>query len=266
MSLSEDIKRNVWFYLLSQGYTWKQFFASYRAQAVSWTIVQGISTLAPLISLSVIYSVSSGLPGWTYFQLLVLASLAQITGGILWYMIGPRQLVSSMRGGGLDQMLLKPYNPILVIFARFGGASSIGTVMSGALLLAYALANAHAEIYALLAFIPLYIAGVSVFVMAVLTITLASYILIEDASYISWVLNIVQSASQYPVSIYGLLGATLLSVLVPISFATYFPAAVLFGKMSYAYVLPAALAAALAAVALYFASSRLLKRYKSGGG
>ncbi|MCL5112380.1 MAG: ABC-2 family transporter protein [Candidatus Marsarchaeota archaeon] len=266
MNVTSDITRNMKFFLLSQKYNWKSFFVAYRAQAITWTVIQGIGTLATIISISVIYSVSSGLPGWTYFQLLALSAIAQISGGILWYFINPTYIANSMRGGGLDQLLLKPYNIIIVIFSRYSHASSIGMVISGIALLVYALSNVKIGVYAFLAFVPAYLAGMSALIFATLAITFASYVAFKDANFIHWGINIAQQASQYPAAIYGMLGLTVLSIVVPMTFASYFPAMILFGKTGYVYAASTALIAIGISVGLYELSLHLLKRYESGGG
>ena len=257
--------RNIMLYLSSQKYGFKEFFF-YRAQAISWAIVQGLGSVGTLVFVSVVYSVSSGLPGWSYYQLLALGGISQLTGGLLAASVNPRNLVRIMRNGGLDQFLIKPYNPILVIIARNPVIRNVGSVIGGLLLLIYALYGAGVTISGVLLFIPTYAAGLAALVMAVLVLALLSYVKFKDAGYTSWLMNIMMSAADYPVTIYGIIGSMTLSVLLPITFAIFLPAAAIFGYVSYVVVLETIAVSVALATMFYYSSHYLLKKYESGGG
>ncbi len=257
--------RNLMLYLNSQKYGFKEFFF-YRTQAISWAIVQAFGSVGTLVFVSVVYSISSGLPGWGYYQLLALGGIAQLTGGLLDAFINPRDLVRIMRNGGLDQFLIKPYNPILVIIARNPIVSDIGSIMGGLLLFIYALYGARATISGVLIFIPTYAAGLAALVMAVLVLALLSYVKFKDAGYTTWLMDIMMTAAEYPVTIYGIIGSMILSVLLPITFAVFLPATAVFGYVSYAVVLETITVSVALAVMFYYSSHYLLGKYDSGGG
>lgn len=265
MSGINNFGRNLALYISSQKYGFKEFMA-YRAQAISWILIQSLGAISTLIMVSVIYSVSSGVPGWGYFQLLALGGLVQLTSGVISFLISPRTLVRTMRNGGLDQLLLKPYNPALMIIAKNAGIRSLGGVVSGALLLTYALHGTGVGLGAMLIFIPSYLIGLAALVMSVMVLALVSYVLFKDASYTNWLMNIMFSASDYPVTIYGIIGSTALSILVPVTFAVFFPAAAVFGYVNAYVILGVVLVCIAIAVMFYFSSSYLLRKYESGGG
>ncbi len=265
MKYFSNIVRNLKFYFLTQKYKWMEMM-TYRTQMISWVFIESIGTASIFISISVIYTVSNGLPGWTYFQLLALAGMTQITTGFLYYLINPYKMVNSMRDGGIDQLLLKPYNSILNIFATYGDTYGIGNTIPGFVLLAYALTQIKFNIAALLVYIPTYIVGVTVLVFAILTITLVSYIKIKSGNYIGRSINVALNAAEYPISIYGIMGITLLSLVVPVAFASFFPVMVLLGKINFVDAGLVILIASTMVTLFYIASTHLLKYYESGGG
>ncbi|MCL5007413.1 MAG: ABC-2 family transporter protein [Candidatus Marsarchaeota archaeon] len=260
-----EFARNLTLYMKSQKYGFKEFMA-YRTQAISWVLIQSLGAVSTLIMVSVIYSVSSGVPGWGYFQLLALGGLVQLTSGIMAFLISPRMLVRTMRNGGLDQLLLKPYNPLLMIVARNPGIRNLGGVVSGALLLAYALHGAGVGLEAMLVFIPSYLIGLVALAMGVIVLALVSYVLFKDASFTNWLMSIMFDASDYPATIYGIIGSTALSILLPVTFAVFFPAAAVFGYVSAYVVLGVALVCIAVAIMFYFSTVYLLRKYESGGG
>jgi ABC-type uncharacterized transport system permease subunit len=215
---------------------------------------------------SVIYSVSSGVPGWGYFQLLALGGLVQLTSGSIAFLVSPRSLVRIMRNGGLDQLLLKPYNPLLMIVAKNAGIRSLGGMVSGALLLAYALHGAGVGLGGMLVFVPSYLIGLVALVMGVIVLALASYVFFKDASYTNWLMSIMFDASDYPATIYGIIGSTALSILLPVTFAVFFPAAAVFGYVGAYIVLGVVLVCIAIAAMFYFSAAYLLRKYESGGG
>ena len=265
MKYFSNIVRNLRFYFLTQKYKWMQII-TYRTQMISWMFMKSIGTISIFISISVIYSVSNGFPGWTYFQLLALAGITQITTGFLFYMINPYKFIESMRNGGIDQLFLKPYNLILDIFATYGSPYETGDIITGGLLLVYALTQIKFNIITLLVYIPMYVIGVAVLVFTVLTITLISYIKLKSGDYINRSISIALNAAKYPLNIYGIMGMIFLSLLVPISFASFFPAMVLLGKINFTEAGLIILITSIMAIFFYAVSTRLLKYYESGGG
>ncbi len=252
-------------YLLSQKYKLKSFFI-YRTQAVGWLIVESLSTVGAFISISIIYGVSGGFAGWTYFQVLALAAITQISGGIVGYTLTPNRLVTDMRNGKFDQLMLKPYDIISSTIARYGDVTTLGTIFSGLLLLVYALLHINLSFGAFLAFLLVYVLGTFVLVFGMLALSVLSYVVLKSSGFLRWSLNIGQDAAQYPMYIYGVLGMTILSTIIPIAFASFFPSLTLFGKIGYAYVGILILVPVIVVPVLYYAIIRMLRRYESGGG
>lgn len=265
MKYLSNIVRNMKFYFSSQKYGWMESF-TYRTQAINWILLSGLETIVIFISISVIYKVSSGIPGWTYFQLLALSAMTEISTGLVWYILNPQQIVSSMRDGGIDQLLLKPYNPIVILLTRYGSRYDIGTAISGLVLFVYALSNIKFNMLILLIYIPVYIAGMIALIFTILAITLAAYVKFKSGNFLDWGITLAQEAARYPVSIYGIVGIVLLSIIVPVAFTSFFPAMILFSKVNYMFAGLMILISGILTIIFYTASTHLIKYYESGGG
>ncbi len=265
MSYRSGVHRTLNMYFLSQKYKLKSFFV-YRAQAVGWLIVESLSTVGAFVSISIIYGVSGGFVGWTYFQVLALAAITQISGGMVRYALTPNALIADMRNGKFDQLMLKPYGIISSIIARYGDVTELGAISSGLLLLVYALLNVSLSFGAFLAFLLVYMLGAFVLVFGILAFSILSYVVLKSGGYLRWSFSIGQTAAQYPMYIYGVLGMTILSTIVPVAFATFFPSLTLFSKISYAYVSILILVPIVVVPVLYYTIRWMLKRYESGGG
>ncbi len=256
---------NLKMYLLSQLYAWRSF-AVYRTQAVVWFVVNAMSSVASFITITIIYNVSSGIPGWSYFQLLALSSLANIALSVMNYNLTPRQVAKQLRLGALDPLLLKPYNPLLSILSRGGFKGSLGNVIAGFVMLAYALVSMHATAMQTLPLLAVFALGTLTFMLFMLMLTLLSYVAFRSAGYTQWVINIAGRASGYPLWIYGLPGMVLLTVGLPAGLASFYPASFIASPML-AWQVALVLAAELALSLLYYkASMWLMTKYTSASG
>jgi ABC-type uncharacterized transport system permease subunit len=102
--------------------------------------------------------------------------------------------------------------------------------------------------------------------MFLLMLTLLSYVLFNSAGYMQWVANIASTAARYPLTIYGLPGILLFTVGLPVGLASFYPSALVFGKVS-AELTALIIGVEALSIALYYYTSKwLTKKYRSGGG
>ena len=261
----DSVYRNLKMYNASQKLLWKDI-AIYRTQFIVWIFVFMMSTVASVVTITIIYDVSSGVAGWSYYQVLLISSLANIMIGIVFYNISPQRLARTMRNGQFDQRILKPYNPIVTMLSLYGTKTSVGSVISGALVFGYAAYMAGISAMALFEMLLIFAFGVVSLTMFLLMITLLSYVLFNSAGYMQWVANIASRAAQYPLTIYGLPGILLFTVGLPIGLAAFYPSALIFGKISPASVMLVIGVEAVMLAFYYYACKWLTKKYRSGGG
>jgi len=170
---------------------WKSLF-TYRFQIALWGLASLFSTITGFIIVTVVYHVSSGLPGWSYFQLLALTSLANIAGGMLSYYAQIYSIVKKMRTGEIDALLTKPVNPVVYIITNMATRSAAATIIGGLVMLAYSLYNLKIGPL-LLAYSAVAIAlGMVVAVLFAFATAMLMYILFKNGRFGYWLLTSLQ--------------------------------------------------------------------------
>ena len=261
----QSISRYIHAFFLMQRYNWKKDMV-YRTQWVLWLLIASFPIIVGFISISIIYNVSNGINGWTYYQLLALAGFSNLMIGTLGYVLNPWNLVNYMRNGSFDQLLLKPYNPIFMIISRMGWEVRISSMISALVLIIYGLINTQTNILAIATAFFMFALGTVAIIMFFILISVLSYVLFKSGNYIQWIINILGTASQYPLTIYSLAGMLLFTLLLPIGLASFYPAELLFTKIDYSLVFVLAVFAIILSYIFYKTTMWLLKFYTSGGG
>jgi ABC-2 type transport system permease protein len=249
-----------------QKYGWVSMLA-YRLQVIMWIVTSSFSTIMSYAVVTVIYNVSSGIPGWSYFQLLALSATANLMYGVSFYLVNPYNTAKSLRTGGIDVYITKPYNPVLSMLARSGNLSNIGNVAGGVILLAYAMMNLSPSTAAVAAFAAIFILGLAVAPLFVLFFTILMYVIFKSGNFINWFMTNVRTAVSYPIGVYGIIGTLIFTVLLPFGLATFYPSSALLARISYISVLAVAAFEVALIVMFYKGSLWLIKNhYQSGGG
>jgi ABC-2 type transport system permease protein len=259
------VARNLRIFLSSQRYQWLSFLI-YRSQGAIWLVVFSLSTLASVVGISVIYSVSNGIAGWSYYQILALSGLANTILGVVDYLVNPWNLVTNMRNGTFDQVLTKPYNPIVLVLSRQGWVAATGSIVSGLALFVYSIAQLQVNPLAIVPALALVALGCVAVTLFMVFMSMLAYVLFKSANFLHWIVSIAKSTAEYPLGIYGVTGIFLLTVGLPIGIASFYPAELMFSKIDYTPVLVVAAIAIVLSYLFYRGSLWLLKFYTSGGG
>ncbi|MCL4383777.1 MAG: ABC-2 family transporter protein [Candidatus Marsarchaeota archaeon] len=256
---------NIKMVLSTQKMMWKSNMI-YRSQFIAWMLVFLLMNLISLITITIVYSMSKGIAGWDYYQMLLISSLANTMTGIFLYIIWPPAVGHSMRNGEFDQFIVKPYNPFISIISNYGIIEGISMGIGGVLIFAYAAYMTHISIITILLVLSVSLLGLSSLIMFLIMISLASYVLFKGSGYISSLINISDSASRYPITIYGLPGMLLFTFVMPVGLASYYPAAFIFGKISI-FAMMLLMLFEIATIVIYYKICKwLITKYESGGG
>jgi len=261
MGIADSIR----FYLASQHFAWKSLFA-YRFESVIWLIYSTFSEIFALIAITVIYTVSSGIAGWSYYQMLFLSAAATMVLEAIYYNIETGNTVSRLRNGGYDTLFAKPYGLATIMLSTSGGTSEITGFLSGLLVFAYSAIELHLSLESVLVFCVILEVGTVVLLFFVLMLTALTYLLFKSGSFMNNFLGILSTASSYPLNIYGPVFSMLFTVVVPIGVATYYPAGMIFGKISPEAVAMVIAVSALVGITSYKLFYVIMKHYSSGGG
>ncbi len=255
----------VVFFLLNELYAFK-YFLIYRLQSAIWIVYSAFTSLYGLITLTIIYSVSSGIAGWSYYQILALSSTATIAVSVLYVVINPWMMVQNMREGRMDTHLIRPYGTITILLSSFSDVTAVGGLPTGAAIFVFAMLHISVSVLSFTAYLAMVVAGTVALILFVLMFTLLSYHLFKSANFVNRLIGVLSTAGSYPLNIFGSFLLLVFTVVLPIGIASYYPPEVLFGKLSavtYAEVLIVILVVAFAS---YKASQALIKHYASGGG
>lgn len=264
--MSTSIKKEIMTFLYAQKLAWKDSLA-FRSQTILWFFVAILGPILEIVLVSVMYTISKGFPGWSYYQVLGLVGISNMSTYLVFYLTQPQEMISSMKTGGIDILLTKPINSVVGIISRYSGVRAIGGVISGLILLIFALTHLQVSILNLIYGIIIFIFGMICIVLFVLAISMVIYIFFKRGNFISWFIGNMQSAVNYPLSIFGGFGILIFTVLLPFGLATFYPAEIIFGKIDYiSGLFVIAIALGLSYAFYRFIKWTLREKYTSGGG
>ena len=254
----------VRYLLISQYYSWKAYL-TYRMLFAASMLSNVVSFATQILSITVIYTVSTGIPGWNYLQLLFLSFLSSLTFTVLSY-FNMYDLPRQLRRGRYDAFLSKPVSMELLFFSPPSGTGMpLGAVISAFLLVYVASLLGFSPMW-LLMFLPLYLLGLIALLFVVTVIAVLAYLFIKSGNFINNVLNLLSSTSKYPLSIYGAFPQLLLSILLPVGIATYYPAELLLGRIGTPVYAGFLLFSIAIIVVSHYLIHKLMERYTGGGG
>lgn len=256
---------NLNFFINGHKMKWKTFL-TYRTQAALWIFAEAITIINSIVAITVIYTVSSGIPGWSYFQVLALSGIAAMMLNSAQYLMNPWDIVNRLRIGELDMWFTKPYGYLTILFSGFGSVIAFTSTISGLGLFLYSVAQLHIPIVQLLYFIPLFLTGTIAFIMFYFMLTMISYYFLKSAQFVGQMEDVLSNAGRYPLSVYGVIGQLIFTIAIPIGIAYYYPAEALFGFLGTEGII----AALVLSIVIILVSRKIiyavLKSYSSGGG
>jgi ABC-2 type transport system permease protein len=199
-----------------------------------------------LAGLAVIFSHTGTLGGWRPYEVLALVGVYILVGGLIRFIIQPgmEELITSVRQGTLDFVLIKPEDAQLLVSVQKMRIWELLDVALGAGVLFTALSRMGASVgssqagaFALM----LLAGGVIVYSFWLILATLSFWLVrVEN------ILTIFQSmyeAGRWPITLYPQWLKYILTFLVPVAFAVTVPAEALTGRLTGGTMLLAALSA-----------------------
>jgi len=195
-----------------------------------------VSLANALIGVSVIFSHTTTLSGWTFSETLVLLSVYTIVNGLLNVFVAPNldQLSESIRQGTLDFTLLKPASSQFLVSFQRCLIWGMTDVVLGIGLLVYSLTRMSGE------------SGISAGRLALFALTLAAGVVVLYclwtmlATFAFWfvridnmttVLHTFFGMGRFPVDAYPLWMRRVLTFVIPVALVTTVPAEALSGRL-----------------------------------
>lgn len=248
-----------------------QSFMEYRVDFYVGMIFMAISNIVPIIFFWVLYSFTSQINGWSFYQVLFILGLDYLVIGI-WHAfltgISPWSIERMVQNGEFDRVLLQPIGAFKYLsFRRAVDNDGLGDLAAGFVILYYAstMISFAWSIPSILLLASFAIGGTLIFFSAAVVVSVISFISVKSTALWDVVWNF-ERFIEYPLDIFGTAVIFLMTFIVPFGFINYYPAQAFLGKgiwMQAAYLTP--LVGALVFIAAYL-FWRWGLRYYSGTG
>ncbi|MFQ3275231.1 MAG: ABC-2 type transport system permease protein [Candidatus Nanohaloarchaea archaeon] len=227
-----DVMKHLKIYWMYFWQYWKSRLV-YRTDFILGFTAQAISLATSLAFLTLIFTQVENINGWTFNQMLFLAGL----GGFIMnlhhvflfnvYRLGEAFVVK----GKMDRLLVRPLNPLFQVYADDVSDNNLSKLIVNAALILYASSQMSLKlgltelVYGFLAVA----SGVMVFAGIYLLFATTAFWTGKSRSAM-WLVFQLSDFRKYPYGIYQVPVQVLLITLVPLAFASFFPATFFLGK------------------------------------
>ena len=206
----------------------------YRANFVM-ALVRSLANLATnAVNLALIFSNTRTLAGWTAPELVAVTGVWFLMRSLLEVIVRPSmaKVMEDVRLGTLDYMLVKPEDNQVLASLRVIEIWGLTDALFGALLLGGALWKLGAAVGPAqgLAFLVVLLAGGSM-VYSVCLVLATSTFWIVRAENILVIFGVMFQAGRYPVTVYPAWLRVVLTLIVPVAFATTVPVQAVTGRL-----------------------------------
>lgn len=226
-----------------------EYRANFIAQAALGVLWAGVT----FVSVTVFFTQTDALGGWTYEQTLVIVALSVLIEGGIQMLLQPNvdKIIQMVREGTMDFVLTKPVNSQFLATLRYARYSGLADMSAGVaiMLLAFIRLGYAPE--------PIALAQFAVMLAASFVIVYSIWLLMATLSF--WFVKIdnltelfraLFDTARFPVTTFSGLVRIALTFVLPIAFMTTFPAEAVLGKLG-----GATLIAAVALAGFLFAFS-----------
>jgi ABC-2 type transport system permease protein len=237
----------------------------YRSDFVIAVVNAGVSLVTAVLGLSVIFTNTTDLHGWTPDQLLVLVGVHFFISGLVGVVIRPSMeaMMEGIRLGTFDFLLTKPADSQLLASAQVMAPQAFTDVVVGLGVVSYGLTRIGATLTAgsVLLFALTLVAGLAIVYSFLLLLSTLAFWFVKLDNILVIFQSLFGNAGRWPVPIFPGWMRPVLTFVVPIAFAVTVPAQALTGQLS----LGGAALSVVVAV-LFLAASRVfwlvaLRRY-----
>lgn len=217
---------------------WRRFIimafvreAEYRAHFVL-TLGQGaLEVVFAVLGVLLIYQYTEQVAGWSRNDLLVLVGVYRLASSLIALQIAPNMTAISgyIRHGDMDFLLLRPVSSQFLVSTRRMNLPELANVVAGlALIVIAGQGNDWSSGGVLLALALLVCGLLALYALWLLSVTLCFWLVHVDT--IDQLFYSAFAAARYPVGFFGAPVRLLFTFLIPIAFATTFPAEALLNR------------------------------------
>jgi len=228
----EALKKYARIYWLYFKQYWKSRLV-YKTDFILGASAQLISTLTSLAFLTLVFTQIENLQGWTFNEMLFLAGFggtAIFAQNVFFFNIirvGEEYIIK----GKMDRFLVRPLNPLFQVYADDVHDNNIPKVIANFGLIFYA----GYQIGLSLDLLMITYAGFSM--VSGMLVAASIYLLFSSTAFWTgtsrnavWLIFRLSNFRKYPIEIFALAIQGLLVTLIPLAFASFFPASYILGK------------------------------------
>ena len=207
--------------------------AAYRLDFILSMIITFFgNVMFPLVTI-LIYSAGAGFPGWSFYEVLLIQSIFTISNGLASVMLGGVlwTTMQHIREGSFEIVLLRPIDPLFFLIASNFETESLGQLLGGGVMLGIAVAHTGAaSAVAVLQCAVLFAAGFAVMTGIFLVMAAASFKWVGN-SRLPEIFDSVKTFGKYPVTIFPKIVTGIVTFIIPVAMAGFFPAQALLGRL-----------------------------------
>ena len=212
-----------------------------------------------------IFRMVDSIKGWSFDQMLFLYGFSTMVTG-LWhcFFINVISLPYYIRTGEFDRFLLRPVNLLFQITIDSLDEDGWGELLLGLVLVLAAYSRLGLPLWKLPLLVPLALSGCAVLVAISLLLSAVSFISIGGVPVMELMVKMFEF-TKYPVNIFSQSLKVILTCVLPLGFATYYPSLVFLGSHTLLYLALAPLVSAAYFLLAYQVWNHTIKLYESSG-
>lgn len=246
------------------------FFAelAFPTNAVLLIFSSIINTLASLLLIEILFTQFSDIGGYSAMEVFFLYGVFRLNKPILASILHNLQdIPSNFLEGGMDHLLLKPINALILI--TFSGLNiyRIFSSFTGLIIIVFALANLSIDISFLsvvLAFGSVVLFFVVFYCMVLVAMSLSVWV--GNTESLFWAFDIFFNLSKNPESIFQKGFRLFFVVIMPVALLSAIPVAILLNRIDYSIFVPIGISAIFWFILARFVWRKALKHYTSATG
>jgi len=206
----------------------------YRTDFLLGAISQTVNLVFSIAFLTLIFTQVDSLQGWSFNEMLLLAGI----GGFILnlhhifffrlYSLGDDFIIS----GGFDRLLVRPLNPLFQVYASRVSDDNISKLLTNLVVIGYAVSQIGLHLITPLNIVYGLIAVLNgVMVLGAVFVSLSTTAFWTGRSKaVFWLFFRVSDFRKYPLGIYSGSIQLMLVTVIPIAFASFFPATFILGR------------------------------------
>lgn len=224
--------------------------------------------IGPLVTL-LIYSNSSGIPGWSFEEFLLFQGTFIFVIGLSHFLLIliPYHVIENVREGTFDKILIKPYNPLLYLSFTSVDLEGIAEVLAGLFLIVYSFIKLNLVLFSLntILYIFLIVMGLIFLYAAFVLMSALAFLFVKSFGLFDLFFKIMDVA-RYPLNIYEGGMRFLFTFIIPIGIVSFYPASVLLKGLNIIILIEILVPIGLFLIFSMWMWNKAIKNYTSAGG